>query len=244
MSTFGDLIKYLKIYRRYLGRRMYLILALTVATALAQGFGITLLLPLLRASQSGGGNPEDMSTAEQYLQVMLETMGIAGSMVGILAFIAIVFVAKGALQFAKGGYEGYLQAQLLRELKTKLFDAYSGMDYRYYIQQNAGHFINVINQQVNRFFQSFRNFTGFFSQLVNTVSYFGFAFVIAWRFALMAAGVGVVLLFLFKYLNAYVRRLSRKRSQEMSHLNKFLVQSLQSFKYVTSTNQKIGRAHV
>jgi len=237
MSTFADLWKYLKIYRRYLGRRMYLIFALTVATAVAQGFGITLLLPLLRASQSGGSNPEDMGTAEQYLQAMLETMGIADSMVGILAFIAVVFVGKGVLQFAKGGYQGYLQAQLLRELKMKLFDAYAGMDYRYYIRQNAGHFINVINQQVNRFFQSFEKFVNFTTQCVQTLSYFGFAFVVAWRFALMAMGVGVVLLFCFKYLNAYVRRLSRKRSQEMSHLNKFLVQSLQSFKYVTSTNQ-------
>jgi ABC-type multidrug transport system fused ATPase/permease subunit len=237
MSTFGDLLKYLKIYRRYLGRRMYLVFVLTVATALAQGFGITLLLPLLRASQSGGSNPEDMGTAEQYLQALLDTMGIADSMTGILAFIAATFVAKGALQFAKGGYQGYLQAQLLRELKTKLFDAYTGMDYRYYIQQNAGHFINVINQQVNRFFQSFKNFIGFTSQVVNTASYFGFAFVIAWRFALMAVGVGVILIFLFKYLNAYVRRLSRKRSAEMSTLNKLLVQSLQAFKYVVSTGQ-------
>ena len=237
MSTFGDLLKYLKIYRRYLGRRMYLIFVLTVATALAQGFGITLLLPLLRASQSGSGTPEDMGTAEQVLQAMLETMGIADSMVGILAFIALTFVAKGALQFAKGGYQGYLQAQLLRELKTKLFDAYSGMDYRYYIRQNAGHFINVINQQVNRFFQSFKNFIGFTTQVVQTLSYFGFAFAIAWRFALMALGVGAVLLFLFKYLNAYVRRLSRKRSAEMSTLNKLLVQSLQSLKYIVSTGQ-------
>ncbi|WP_251963075.1 ABC transporter ATP-binding protein [Salinibacter ruber] len=236
MNTFGDLLKYLKIYRRYLGRRMYLIFALTVATALAQGFGITLLLPLLRASQSGG-DPEDMGTAEQYLQAMLETMGIADSMVGILAFIAIVFVGKGALQFAKGGYQGYLQAQLLRELKTKLFDAYTGMDYRYYISQNAGHFINVINQQVNRFFSSFARFIKFTSQLVNTASYFGFAFLVAWKFALMAVGVGVVLLFLFKYLNAYVRRLSRKRSAEMSTLNKLLVQSLQALKYIVSTGQ-------
>jgi len=237
MNTFGDLLKYLKIYRRYLGRRMYLIFVLTVATALAQGFGITLLLPLLRASQSGSGTPEDMGTAEQYLQAMLETMGIADSMVGILAFIAIVFVGKGVLQFAKGGYQGYLQAQLLRELKTRLFDAYSGMDYRYYIQQNAGHFINVINQQVNRFFSSFSNFIGFFSQIITTLSYFAFAFAITWKFASMALGVGAVLLFLFRYLNIYVRRLSRKRSQEMSHLNKFLVQSLQAFKYITSTNQ-------
>jgi ABC-type multidrug transport system fused ATPase/permease subunit len=178
-----------------------------------------------------------MGTAEQMLYELLGWMGIANSMTGILLFIALVFVGKGALSFAQTGYQGYLQAQLLRELKTKLFDAYSGMDYRYYIQQNAGHFINVINQQVNRFFLSFKNLVGFFTQAVTTVSYFAFAFAITWKFASMALGVGVVLLFLFKYLNAYVRRLSRKRSSEVSHLNKLLVQSLQALKYIVSTNQ-------
>jgi ABC-type multidrug transport system fused ATPase/permease subunit len=237
MSTFADLWKYLKTYRRYLGRRLYFLFVLTVAGALAQGFGITLLLPLLRASQSGGSSPEGMGTAEQYLYELLSWMGIADSMVGILAFIAIVFVGKGLLQFSQKGYEGYLQSQLLRELKTKLFDAYNGMDYRYYIQQNAGHFINVINQQVNRFFASFRNFTGFVTQTISTLSYFAFAFAITWQFSLMALGVGVVLLFLFQYLNTYVRALSRRRSEEMSHLNKLLVQSLHAFKYVVSTNQ-------
>ncbi|MCS3672822.1 ABC-type multidrug transport system fused ATPase/permease subunit [Salinibacter ruber] len=237
MSTFGDLLKYLKIYRRYLGRRMYLIFALAVATAVASSFGIALLLPLLKASQSGGEAPEETGWAEQQLYDLLAWMGIADSMTGILAFIAVVFVGKGLLSFSKGGYQGYLQAQLLRELKTQLFDAYTGMDYRYYIRQNSGHFINVINQQVNRFFQSFNKFVGFFSQVITTIAYFATAFAITWKFSLMALGVGAVLLFLFKYLNAYVRWLSRRRSEEMSHLNKFLVQSLQAFKYIVSTNQ-------
>ena len=235
MSTFGDLLHYLKIYRRYIGRRMYLVFGLTVAVALTQGFGITLLLPLLRASQSGG--TEDMGWAEATLHELLTWMGIADYLPGILAFIALVFVAKGGLQFLKDGYVGYLQSQLLKELKTRLFDAYSRMTYRYYIRQNAGHFINVINQQVNRFFSSFTGFTSFFSKIVTTLSYFAFAFAVAWRFALMAFGVGIGLLFLFKYLNAYVRRLSRERSAEMSTLNKLLVQSLQAFKYIVGTNQ-------
>jgi ABC-type multidrug transport system fused ATPase/permease subunit len=237
MNTFGDLLRYLKVYRRYIGRRMYLVFALTVAVALTQGFGITLLLPLLRASQSRGGATEDMNWAEAALHDLLTWMGVADYLPGILAFIAVVFLGKGLLSFVKGGYIGYLQAQLLRELKTRLFDAYSRMTYRHYIKQNAGHFINVINGQVNRFFQSFTAFTGFFSKIVTTGSYFAFAFAIAWQFALMAFGIGVGLLFLFKYLNAYVRRLSRKRSAEMSELNKLLVQSLQSLKYIIATNQ-------
>ena len=236
MKTLYDLVRYLRIYRRYIGRRIYLVFGLATLTALAQGFGITLLLPLLRASQAGGATG-DMGTAEQVLYDLLAGLGVAGSMPGILAFIAAVFVAKGGLQFARAGYVGYLQARLLRELKTKLFDSYSRMDYRYYIRQNTGHFINVINQQVNRFFLSFRNFTTFLTQVVTTLSYFGFAFAIAWGFALMTAGLGALILVLFQYLNAYVRDLSRLRSKEMSRLNKLLVQTLQAFKYVVSTNQ-------
>jgi ABC-type multidrug transport system fused ATPase/permease subunit len=236
MSTFADLFKYVKIYHRHLGWRMYLALFLTTATAFAQGFGITLLLPLLRAAEGESGGQE-MGTFEQNLQDLLGWMGIAESIIGILAFIALVFVLKGVLQFVRGGYEGYLQAQLLRELKTKLFDAYSGMDYRYYIQQNAGHFINIINRQADRFYASFKKLLGFFSHIINTASYFIFAFVITWKFAAAGLVVGAVILFLFKYINTYVRRLSRKRSEETSHLNKFLVQSLQAFKYITSTNQ-------
>jgi ABC-type multidrug transport system fused ATPase/permease subunit len=215
---------------------MYLVFGLATLTALAQGFGITLLLPLLRSSQAGSA-AQEMGTAEQLLQDLLTWMGIADSMPGILAFIAVVFLGKGLLQFSNGGYQGYLQSRLLRELKSGLFDAYSGMDYRYYIERNTGHFINVINGQVNRFFQSFSGFVGFLTQIVTTISYFAFAFAITWRFALMAVGLGGVLLFLFKYLNAYVRELSRKQSQEMSHLNKLLVQTLQSLKYIVSTGQ-------
>jgi ABC-type multidrug transport system fused ATPase/permease subunit len=237
MSTFRDLLRYLRIYRRYIGRRLYVVFALAVATAFTQGFGISLLLPLLRASQTGGGDPEDMGTAEQYLQVLLEALGIADSMGGILLFIAVVFVGKGALSFARYGYTGYLQAQLLRELKAKLFDAYSAMEYRYYLEENTGHFINVINQQVNRFFRSFQRFSRFLTDLITTASYFAFALAITWKFTLLAIGVGSVILFLFKYLNAYVRSLSRKRSTEASTLNTFLVQALQSFKYIASTGQ-------
>ncbi|WP_263784429.1 ABC transporter ATP-binding protein [Salinibacter grassmerensis] len=236
MDTVSDLLRYLRIYRRYIGRRIYLVFVLTVVVALTQGFGITLLLPLLRVSQSGE-EAANMGWAEEILYDLLAKLGIAESLPGILAFIAVVFIVKGGVQFVKGGYVGYLQAQLLRELKTKLFDAYSRMTYRYYIRQNAGHFINVINGQVNQFFSSFTSFASVFSKVVTTLSYFIYAFAIAWRFALMAFGVGVGLLFLFKYLNAYVRRLSRKKSAEMSTLNKLLVQSLQSLKYIVGTNQ-------
>lgn len=236
MKVQTNLSKYFGMYRRHIGRRLYVVFGFTAAAALAEGLGITMLLPLLRAIDTGG-NASEMGAAEQHLHDLLAWAGLADSVVGILLFIACLFVAKGVLKFAEEGYRGYLQSRLLRELKSQLFDAYSTMKYRHYLRRNTGHFINVINDQVNRFFRSFEHFAKFVSQVIITTSYFAFAFVLTWRFALMAVGVGLVLLILFRVLNRYVRRLSRRTSAEMSQLNKLLVQSLQSFKYIAATGQ-------
>jgi len=236
VNTFSDILHYIRIYRRYIGRRIYLVFALTTLAAFTQGLGFTMLLPLLRVSQSDT-NPEELSGAEQVLYDVLAWMGIAESLVGVLLVIFGLFLAKGALQFARASYIGYLQADLLKQLKTGFFDAYNGMTYRYFITQNAGHFINVINQQVNRFFSSFKQFANALTKAVSALSFFAFALAVSWRFALMVLAVGVGLLALFQFLNAYVRTLSRRVSREMSRLNKFLVQSLQAFKYVVATKQ-------
>ncbi len=236
MKTFSDILRYVRIFRRYIGRRIYLVFVLSVLTAFARGLGITMLLPLLRVSQSDK-NPAELSWAEKVLRDMLAWMGIADSLVGILLVISLIFLAKGGLQFAQISYIGYLEADLLKQLKTRFFDGYNGMTYGYFMRQNAGHFINVINAQVKRFYQSFKRFAKAMTKAVSALSFFAFAFAISWRFALMVLAIGGGVLALFQFLSAYVQTLSRRVSGEMSRLNKLLVQSLQSFKYVVSTKK-------
>nr|WP_272509535.1 ABC transporter ATP-binding protein [Salinibacter ruber] len=195
-----------------------------------------MLLPLLRVSQSTT-NPEDLSGAEQVLYDALAWMGIADSLVGVLLVICGLFLMKGALQFAQASYIGYLQADLLKQLKTGFFDTYNGMTYQYYISQNAGHFINVINQQVRRFFTSFLQFAKALTKAVSALSFFAFSFALSWKFALLVLVLGMGILVAFQFLNAHVRALSQRVSSEMSQLNKLLVQSLQAYKYVVATNQ-------
>ena len=241
MNIFADIRYHLQLYRKYIGRRLYIVFVLSALTALTEGFGITLLLPLVRFA-SGDGNTEaaleEAGTAERLLFDLLDWMGIAGSLIGILAFIAVVFAGKGLLKFAKGGYAGYLRTELLRELKVKMFDAYTGMNYQYYTRKNTGHFINVINTQIDRFLNSFSNFNGFLSSLITATSYFAIAIALTWKFALAVILVGGIILGLFQYLNRFVRDLSRLESEEQSTLQKLLVQGLQALKYVVSTHQK------
>ncbi|WP_259248966.1 ABC transporter ATP-binding protein [Salinibacter ruber] len=236
MGLFSKILHYIRIYRRYVGRRIYVLFLLTVLMSFAQGLGFTMVLPLLRISQSST-NSGELSRAEEVLYEILAWMGIAESLVGVLLFIVLIFLAKGALQFAQASYIGYLEADLLRQLKTKFYDRYNGMTYEHFITKNAGYFINVINQQVKRFFDSFRQFAKALTQAISAISFFAFALAISWRFALAVIALGLGILVLFQYLNVYVRRLSRRVSDEMGSLNKLLIQSLEAFKYVVSTKQ-------
>lgn len=237
MKVFNRIRYYLEVYKRFIGRRLYLVFALTAAAAITEGFGITLVLPLIEAADAGDGGLDKGSYAVRFLYSVLSFLGISDSVVGILVFIGIIFIGKGMIKFVDGGYSSYLRAQLMREIKSKMFNAYREMDYYYYAHNNTGHFINVINGQVNNFLRTFDTFTRFLKMIIISIIYLSIAFLIAWNFALMAIGVGIMLLFLFKALNKYVQELSRKTATEESVLSKFLVQTIQSFKYLASTNQ-------
>jgi len=236
VGTFESIAYYLRVYRKYIGRRLYVVFVLTGLAALAEGLGITLLLPLLKVTETGG-EEEVNGFVQEGLFTALTWIGIEESIVGILLLIGVVFLGKGLLKFAEAGYRGYLQARLLRELKGKLFRRYGSMDYEYYSSTNTGHLVNVINGRVNGFYSSFEHFARFGSKVITGISYFAVAFALAWQFALMAVVMGAIVLFLFKYLNAYVRSLSGRASHEQSQLNKLLMQALHSFKYIASTDQ-------
>lgn len=233
-NPFNGAVHYLAVFRRHLGRRLYLVLLLALTVGVAEGFGVSLLLPLLATLDLGLGATGNVP---EPLLWILDWLGASDSLGGILALVGVMFLLKGAVLFVTRGYSGYLGAQLIKELKRKLFRACSSMSYRYYVSRNTGHFVNVLNTQSNMFVNAFNAYTTFLTKAIQTAAYLVFALFLAWQFGLMLLVVGTVLMFLFARLNTYVRGLSREVSKEMSLLNKLEVQALHAFKYLASTNE-------
>ena len=239
-----DIPHYLRIFQIYLGRRMYLIFALSLIAGLAESVGILMLLPLLQTldtdSNTAAAAPGGIGAV---FNDGFTAFGLQDTTAVVLLIIALAFIVKGALTFSARGFNYYLGGQLLRRLKGRLFDAYSQMSYSYYASRNTGHFINLINEQVNRTLQAFHSLTQLGTGVVNAVVYLAIAFAVAWRFGVMALVAGILLLLLFRRLSGYVRELSRKSATEGGQLNKLLIQTLQGFKYLTATAQAEGLKH-
>lgn len=239
MSNFKQIYYYFSVYRKHIGRRLYIVFVLSALAAATEGLGISLLLPMIEAADIGIGKGKviDETGLMEGLRILLNYLGIGSSMVGILFFIAFVFLVKGLITFASNAYQSHLKAQLLYEIKSMIFDLYSKMNYAYYSSHNTGHFVNIINGQVGKLIGSFDSYKLFLTTIITTIVYLITASLLAWKFSLMALVAGVLLLLLFRGLNVYVHNLSRKTAYEQGNINKFLVQALQSFKYLASTAQ-------
>ena len=232
----ADIPHYLGIFVSFIGVRLYLVFALALLAALAEGVGIMMLIPLLHSLDGAGAGEETGVGAA--LRSVLDWMGLGGSTTAILLVIAAFMMLKGGVLFLANGYKAYLNAKLMRELKQQLYQEFSLMRLQYYNSRSTGYFVNIINTQINAFLRTFHNMLQLGKDFVMTVVYFGVALVVAWRFGLMAIAAGLVILLLFRKLNIYVRTLSRRHSEEDGVLAKLLIQSLQSFKYLTSTGQQ------
>jgi subfamily B ATP-binding cassette protein MsbA len=215
------------------------VFVLSALAAVTESFGISLLLPLIELADVGlaGAEVANDNAVLKGLKGLLDYLGIGSSMVSVLFFIAFIFLMKGVIAFLSNAYQSHLKAQLLYEIKSLVFDLYIKMNYGYYSSYNTGHFVNIVNGQVDKLIASFDSFKQFLTTIVTTLAYLVTAALLAWKFALMAVVAGVGLLLLFRGLNVYVHRLSKQTAYEQGNLNKFLVQTIQSFKYLTSTAQ-------
>ena len=141
-------------------------------------------------------------------------------------------------------YSAYLVAELLKNLKSKLFDEYSEMTYNYYASRDTGHFSNIMNNQINTMLIAFRSLMRTASEFVMMNVYVILAILVSWQFGLIVILFGGILLILFRTLNIYVRELSRNTAYESGVLSKILIQYLHAYKYLTSTSQsEILRDH-
>ncbi len=230
-----DIPRYLRTFQSFIGLRMYLVLGLAVLASLAEGIGIVLLLPLLQNLDEPG--TEAATGFGAWLGNALEWLGLGDSVLAILLFIGGFFLLKGVFLFLAHGYAAYLKGQLLRELRERLYDAYSQMRLQHYVSRDTGHFLNVINTQIDGFVTTFGAMVNLGKDLIMIMVYFGVALAVAWQFGVMAIILGALLFAAFSQLTIYVRNLSRKNAAERGALAKLLIQSLQSFKYLASTAQ-------
>lgn len=216
---------------------MYIIYFLNVISSFLEGIGIIMLLPLLQSLDNSSNQDLTNNGINSFLYSIIDSLGLSDSLLSILILISIAFILKGLVTFFATGFTAYLIGQLLKEIKLKLFNLYSGMSLGYFSSKNSGDLINTINEQPIKALEAFKQLTLLGSHLINTLILMTLAFFMTFSFGLMASFLGLFLLLIFMRMNSFVQELSRVAAKENGILTKWLIQCLHGFKYLISTNK-------
>lgn len=232
--SFLNLRFYFKFFQQYAGKQFYWLVLLSVLAGLSEGLGITLVIPLFTQMDFVQvQSPPNFALVNQFfefLQIPLTFAALAG-------FMLALFLFKGGLKFVETSFAFFLQSKLIQAIRDELIQAYSQMDYQYYTTSPSSYFTNLVTLEVIRTRDAFTTFSTAISYVAIACPYLAIAFFLHWRATLLVIVLGVLLYLPVAVVMNMSRRASLKVSDTNERLHSFLIQALESFKYLRSTSR-------
>lgn len=244
IAFISDFIRYYMTFSRLAGVKFLFLLTLIVIEGLFEGIGILLVLPILSESIGATANS---NAVVQFLYAALELFGLPTTFNALLVLMVSVFMIKGIVILFQKSLTAYLIATLKKELRWKMIASYIGMRYDYYMNMNIGFLNNIITTEAERAVGAFGHYCMCVVGLIYALIYSATSLAIDWKISLFAIFSGLIIITSLKYLSLISRKYSHLTSEKNAYVQKFLLQIIQFYKYLKTTNcfekiqQKLGR---
>ncbi|MFM9951279.1 MAG: ABC transporter ATP-binding protein [Saprospiraceae bacterium] len=236
IPVFPDLIYFTGIYRKYVGTRWIFFLFTAIIPAFLDGIGISMVIPLLNLVMDPTGlNVNVAEGNSDFAYQLLLLFGIPVNLNNILLFIAGVYVFKFIVGFTNSTIKSYMYAALIRDMRYNLYTRLMCIDYAVFKEKSTGYYTNLATTQMNQFLNGFLYLTQFYTKVFAALAYLSFSFFIDWKFSLIAAFSGLLVIGSFRGFNKQIKKLSTQTAQQESFLTGFFIQAMQAFKYLAAT---------
>lgn len=227
MST---IIYLFRTYLNYLDNRVWLLLIFSILVAFLDGFGLSMLMPLMESLEMNNDTTED-----GVLVRLVRFLGLYGTLNSVLKFMFGIFFVKAIIKFSMG----YFQARMLRSLNvrlsTKMYSSIVEVDYSYFSKYNVGHFMAIINVHLPILVNSFSSFISLITSLTMTLTYLVMAGLISWEIAVFSLLMGLLVIGLMQVIVNYVKKLSKVIASIDKENTQIAIQAIYAFKYMAST---------
>ena len=172
----------LSFYRAYPWQTFFTLLALSVA-GLAEGVGLSVLLPLLNMAMEGQGQAAPASDNEfsQSVRGALDVMGITPTLGNMLLVVVFAIGGKSLLLLFAKRQVGYTAARLATDLRLELLRAIMRSRWEYFLGQPVGKLTNSLATEAARASESFVNGATALTFLAQAVVYGAVSIAVYWR---------------------------------------------------------------
>ena len=194
--------------------------------SLAEGFGISLFIPLLAlimGQHARGGDiaVDGGSGIEVKLKMMLQDMVASFGMNKVIAALLFVFVicivVKCLFVLFAQRQVGYTSARIFTDLRFEFLDRLFRSRWEYFLRQPLGKLVNGLKGETKGTANAFAASAKVVSFGIEALVYTIIALFVSWQTTLIALALGIVIIFV---LHGYVRKTRRvgKKSIKVNQL--------------------------
>jgi ATP-binding cassette subfamily C protein len=210
----------LSFFRAYRGPTLLMLLALLLS-GLAEGIGLSALLPALNIALGTGRldtGAADLSGYEAVIVSLLGDLGIATTLGNMLLLVLGGIFLKSVFLLLAQRQVGYTAAQVGTDLRLNMLRAILRSRWEYFLHQPAGKMSNALATEAERSSQSFVHGATAITFLIQSVIYGAVAFALSWRASLVAIVAGAIVIGLSHFLVRVTRRAGRRQTHLLTSL--------------------------
>jgi len=231
-------------YRAYPAQTLFTLLALTIA-GIAEGVGLSVLLPLLNIAVEGEAAAADAAAAgssqlDQGIRELLAYLDISPTLLNLLVIVVTTVALKSLLLLFAKRQVGYTAARLATDLRLELLRAVLLSRWEYFLGQPVGKLTNSLATEAARASEAFVNGATALTFLLQAIVYGTVAIAVSWKATLVGMLAGAVIIGLSHSLVRMTKKAGRKQTSVLMSLMSTMTDTLGSVKPLKG----MGREHL
>ena len=233
----------LTFFRAYPFQTFVMLLALLFA-GIAEGVGLSALLPLLNIAMRAGADDTDAAAArdqnpfERSVTDFLAELGVQPSIGVLLTIVVIGVTLKSLLLLVANKRVGYTAAQVATDLRLEMLRAILRSRWEYFIHQPVGRLTNSLATEAQRSSEAFVNGVTVITFSIQALIYGLVAVAVSWKATLIGLAAGSLIIGVSHFLVRMAKKAGRKQTGLLISLLARLTDTLLSVKPLKAMGQE------
>ncbi len=223
-------VKLLLVIVRAYPRRTLLALACLVFAGLAEGIGISSLLPVVRVAAHDQAAGAGDTALERGVATALGYVGLTPTTHTLFAIVLVGILLKAVLLLLANRQVGYAVAHVATSLRLKLIEALLATRWSYYVHKPIGVIANSVAVEAQHAADAYLHGTTVLALLVQCVVFAAVACLVSWQATLGALAAGSIITIVLNRLVRLSRKAGKRQTGRMRALLARLSDSLQAVK--------------
>ena len=225
------MIGYTRLFYALVGPKLLILLLVMQIAAIIEGFGISLILPIIQGDES----------SDSRLATMIDwgfgLINVSPTLSNILIVLVIFFLARATLLIAQSWYQSRILARNLTDMKTEFVSTLVNAEYSYSSQQDTGVLSNVMSYELHRVNLAFAQLLGLMVKATTTAVYVVIAMLVAPVVTIFLAALMLPVVVIMLYVNRVTVRASLQFTDGSNRQQGFLLEVLRNMKYLKATGR-------